>query len=156
MQKSTTLLHQKPLHLSCTPVFLLTLAMVLFAAHPAAAQYAFVPVKFTPQASYHPEFYTNARQSPEVVKEAADETLAVSVTPNPTQGKFFISLKGNGEERVRVIVTDKHGCIVDKHEVPAQANLQLGFWYYPGTYQLHVTQGGVTKTVKLEKLKEDL
>lgn len=149
MRKSATLT-RKHYHPSC--LALLALAGLLFTSRAAAQTpipFRFVsqvaPIDITKAAAHHPEV---------AKEETSDESFSVSVSPSATTGKFLVSIRGNKEDRVRVKVTDKHGCIVDNQEVPGHANLQLGFWYFPGTYQLHVTGGGTTKTVKLEKLRE--
>lgn len=147
------LLTSKHFHRSRTSLFLLALAF-FFAGSGAAAQDS-APLKFASRPSHLPEFTREAEQSPQALKEDDEETpVTVSVSPNPTAGKFLVSLKGSREDRVRVKVTDRHGCVVDNHEVSGQSTLHLGFWYHPGTYQLLVTQGGHTKTIKLEKLKD--
>lgn len=149
MRKISTPLTRK--HFNAPSFVLLAIAGILFTSSPAAAQTT-APLKFVSHIPYQAEVTKDVVQSPEAVKGDVDDIpVTVSVSPNPTADKFLISLKGNREDRVRVKVTDKHGCIVDSHEVSGQANLQLGFWYYPGTYQLHVTQNGNTKTIKLEK-----
>jgi hypothetical protein len=152
MRKSATLIrkHYTPSRLSLT---LLVFAGLLLSSR--AATQTTLPFRFVSQASPQAEVTKEVPSSPEAVKEHGDEVpFSVSVSPSATTGKFLVSIKGNPEDRVRVKVTDKHGCVIDKHEVPGQSNLQLGFWYFPGTYQLHVTGGGTTKTVKLEKLRE--
>lgn len=149
MRKISTPLTRK--HLNAASVVLLAIAGILFTSSPASAQTT-APLKFVSHIPYQADVIKEVAQSPEAVKgEGEDILVTVSVSPNPTTDKFLVSLKGNKEDRVRVKVTDKHGCVIDNHEVPGQANLQLGFWYYPGTYQLHVTQNGNTKTIKLEK-----
>ena len=153
MRKSCrlTLKHFQP---SRTAVVLLALAGFLV-TNRADAQSA-SPFRFVSQVS-QPALTKDVAQSGEAAKEDGEDIpFSVSVTPNPTAGKFLVSLKGSREDRVRIKVTDKHGCVIDKHEVTGQSNLQLGFWYFPGTYTLHVSAGGTTQTVKLEKLKEEL
>jgi hypothetical protein len=153
MQKSATLI-RKHLTPSRVSLALLVLAGTLFTSR-APAQSA-TPFRFVSQVS-PTDLAKGGTQNLEVTKAEGDEVpFTVSVSPNPTAGKFLVSLKGSPEDRVKVKVTDKHGCVIDKHEVSGQSNLQLGFWYYPGTYTLHVSAGGTTQTVKLEKLKEEL
>ena len=149
MRKNSTPLTRK--HFNAPSFVLLAMAGILFTSSPATAQTT-APLKFVSQIPYQPDITKDVAQSPEALKgDGEDIPVTVSVSPNPTSDKFLVSLKGNKEDRVRVKVIDKHGCIIDNHEVRGQANLQLGFWYYPGTYQLHVTQNGNTKTIKLEK-----
>lgn len=153
MRKSCrlTLKHFQP---SRAAVVLLALAGFLVTNRTAAQSAS--PFRFVAQAA-QPALTKDVAQNGEAVKADGEEVpFSVSVTPNPTAGKFLVSLKGSPEDRVKIKVTDKHGCVVDKHEVAGQSNLQLGFWYYPGTYTLHVSAGGTTQTVKLEKLKEEL
>jgi hypothetical protein len=153
MQKSATLI-RKHLNPSRVSLAVLALSSLLFTSR-ASAQ-STLPARFVSQASLSSDV-KNAGNNSEVTREESEEAPSIfSVSTYATAGKFLVSIKGNREDRAKVKVTDKHGCVIDRHEVPGHSSLQLGFWYYPGTYQLHITQGGNTQTVKLEKLKEEL
>jgi hypothetical protein len=151
MRKITLLLTRKHVNPSRISLLLLGLAGLLFAGNPAQAQSA-NPFRFAAQAAQPSGMQKEAAEV--TTSDGEENPLSISVTPSATTGKFLISLKGNREDRVRIKVTDRHGCVVDNHEVSGYSSLQLGFWYHPGVYQLHISQGGNSKTFKLEKLKD--
>lgn len=153
MQKSATLI-RKHFNPSRTSLALLAFAGLLFTSRPAAAQTT-APLKFVSPIAYHSEAAKETAPSLAPVKEDGEDIpVSISVSPNPTTAKFLVSLKGNREDRVRIRVTDRHGCVVDSHELSGGGSLQLGYWYFPGTYLMHITQGDNTKTIKLEKRLE--
>lgn len=151
MQQSASLIckHFIP---SCT--FLAIFTGFLFASNPANAQ-STAYAKYVSPITYHTETAKTAEPAPMALMEDSEEIpVSVTVSPNPTTAKFLVSLKGNREDRVRIRVTDRHGCVVDNHELTGGGSLQLGYWYFPGTYLMHITQGDNTKTIKLEKRLE--
>lgn len=151
MQKSATLT-RKHFIPSCT--FLAVFTGLLAAGNPANAQ-STAFAKYVSPITYHTEAAKSTEPAPVMLKEDGEDIPAsVSVSPNPTTAKFLVSLKGNREDRVRIKVTDRHGCVVDNHELAGGSSLQLGYWYFPGTYLMHITQGDNTKTIKLEKRLE--
>lgn len=151
MQKSPALI-RKHFIFSCT--FLAVFAGFLVTGNPATAQ-STAYAKYVSPITYHTETTKSAEPAPAALKEDGEDIpVSVTVSPNPTTAKFLVSLKGNREDRVRIRVTDRHGCVVDSHELSGGGSLQLGYWYFPGTYLMHITQGDNTKTIKLEKRLE--
>ena len=150
MQKSPALI-RKHFIPSCT--FLAVFAGLLVTGNPANAQ-STAYAKYVSPISYT-ETAKSAEPAPAALKEDGEDIpVSVTVSTNPTTAKFLVNFKGNREERVRIRVIDRHGCVVDNHELTGGASLQLGYWYFPGTYQMHITQGDNTKTIKLEKRLE--
>lgn len=151
MQKSAPLTRK---HLIPSCACLALFAAFFIAGNPANAQTT-AYAKYVSPITYPAETTRSAEPAPTALKEDGEDIpVSVSVAPNPTTAKFLVSLKGNREDRVRIRVTDRHGCVVDNHELAGGASLQLGYWYHPGTYQMHITQGNNTRTIKLEKRLE--
>jgi len=94
---------------------------------------------------------------PVVTKEAVTSTttspFGVVVYPNPSSESFNFNLSTSSEEKVSVLVYDMTGKLVDSREVsPAEVSeLQVGDRYPSGVYNMIVTQGDNTKTLRVIK-----
>ncbi|RAR46208.1 T9SS type A sorting domain-containing protein [Flavobacterium lacus] len=73
--------------------------------------------------------------------------------PNPFATSFAIDVKTSNTEPVRLTVYDMTGRLLEATEVKAQdaTNYQFGEGYPTGVYNLVVTQGNETRTVRLVK-----
>jgi len=79
--------------------------------------------------------------------------FGVVVYPNPTSENFNFNLSTSSEEKVTVVVYDMTGKLVDQREVaPTEVSeLQVGDRYPSGVYNMIVTQGENTKTLRVIK-----
>jgi hypothetical protein len=79
--------------------------------------------------------------------------FGVVVYPNPSSENFNFNLSTSSEEKVSVVVYDMTGKLVDSREVaPTEVSeLQLGDRYPSGVYNMIVTQGDNTKTLRVIK-----
>ena len=79
--------------------------------------------------------------------------FGVKVYPNPSSERFNFNLTSSSEEKVTVLVYDMVGKLVDSREVaPVEVSeLQLGDRYPSGVYNMIVTQGENTKTLRVIK-----
>jgi hypothetical protein len=79
--------------------------------------------------------------------------FGVAVYPNPSSESFNFNLSTSSEESVRVVVYDMTGKLVDSREVtPSEVSeLQVGDRYPSGVYNMIVTQGENTKTLRVIK-----
>ena len=87
------------------------------------------------------------------VKVASSVAFGVKVYPNPSSESFNFNLSTSSEEKVSVVVYDMTGKLVDSREVaPTEVSeLQLGDRYPSGVYNMIVTQGDNTKTLRVIK-----
>lgn len=79
--------------------------------------------------------------------------FGVVVYPNPSSENFNFNLSTSSEDKVSVVVYDMTGKLVDSREVaPTEVSeLQLGDRYPSGVYNMIVTQGDNTKTLRVIK-----
>jgi hypothetical protein len=79
--------------------------------------------------------------------------FGVAVYPNPSSESFNFNLSTSSEEKVSVVVYDMTGKLVDSREVaPSEVSeLQVGDRYPSGVYNMIVTQGENTKTLRVIK-----
>jgi hypothetical protein len=92
-------------------------------------------------------------KSCEAVKVASSIAFGVKVYPNPSSESFNFNLSTSSEEKVSVMVYDMTGKLVDSREVaPIEVSeLQVGDRYPSGVYNMIVTQGDNTKTLRVIK-----
>lgn len=79
--------------------------------------------------------------------------LNVTVTPNPSNYHFTLSINGtNGNRPVSVRVMDAASRLVEaRSNIAAKTTIQLGHQYRPGIYYAEVIQGGEKVVVKMIK-----
>ena len=83
-----------------------------------------------------------------------NETLKVSVLPNPSSTYFTLKLESRNNAPVNMRVVDVHGRVVDaKTGIAANSTLRMGQDYAAGTYFAEMIQGGTRKTIQLIKLR---
>jgi hypothetical protein len=77
----------------------------------------------------------------------------VDVYPNPSSDVFNFNMTSSSEDKVNVMVYDMTGKLIDQREVaPSEVSeLQIGDRYPSGVYNVIVTQGEETKTLRVIK-----
>jgi hypothetical protein len=92
---------------------------------------------------------------PSTVRTVETQAVAFGVVayPNPSSENFNFTLTSSSEEKVNVVVYDMTGKLIDQREVtPTEVSeLQIGDRYPSGVYNVIVTQGENTKTLRLIK-----
>lgn len=84
----------------------------------------------------------------------SEETLKVTVLPNPSTSYFTLKIESRYETPVNIRVMDSRGRVVDaRSKVGANSTIQLGHDYAGGTYFAELTQGGLRKVVQLVKVR---
>ncbi len=82
-----------------------------------------------------------------------EETLKVTVMPNPSTTFFTLRIQSVSEAPVTIRVTDAAGKTIEvKSGTKANSNVQLGLHYISGTYFAEVMQGIQRKVVQLIKV----
>jgi hypothetical protein len=71
--------------------------------------------------------------------------------PNPTSTYFTLHISGNNEEKINVTVFDLYGRIMETHVTPNGSYIRFGDNFQAGTYFVKVSQGKLSKQVKLIK-----
>lgn len=73
--------------------------------------------------------------------------------PNPFQAGFSIAVTTSGEDMISVTVFDMAGKMVESRNISAEAigNEIMGESYASGIYQVHISQGSESKTLKVVK-----
>jgi hypothetical protein len=71
--------------------------------------------------------------------------------PNPTSTYFTLHVTGNNEEKINVTVFDLYGRMMETHVTPNGSYIRFGENYQAGTYFVRVSQGELSKQVKLIK-----
>jgi hypothetical protein len=78
--------------------------------------------------------------------------LSVKVMPNPTSYYFTLELKSLSQEKIKVIVTDITGRVLEQRtDIPANSTIQLAGNYHPGIYIAEFLQGSDKVTIRLIK-----
>jgi hypothetical protein len=78
--------------------------------------------------------------------------LTVKVAPNPTSFYFTLGFQSGSSEKMKLIVTDVTGRIIEQRsDVPANSTLQLGSRYHFGVYFAEIVQGKERVTLRLIK-----
>jgi hypothetical protein len=78
--------------------------------------------------------------------------LTVKVMPNPTSYYFTVALQSLSKEKVKLMVTDITGRVIEQRtNVSANSTIQLGNQYHPGIYIAQFQQGTDKVTVRLIK-----
>ena len=79
--------------------------------------------------------------------------FGVIASPSPFTENFNLNLTTSSEDKVQVMVYDMIGKLIDQQEVsPSEATtLQVGDRYPSGVYNVIVTQGENTKTLRVIK-----
>jgi hypothetical protein len=84
--------------------------------------------------------------------QAGTGTLTVKVMPNPTSYYFTVALQSLSKEKVKLMVTDITGRVIEQRtNVSANSTIQLGNQYHPGIYIAQFQQGTDKVTVRLIK-----
>jgi hypothetical protein len=85
--------------------------------------------------------------------ETAPAAFKVEVYPNPSSEVFNFTMTTPSESNVMMMVYDMTGKLIDQREVaPSEVSeLQLGERYPSGVYNVIVTQGENTKTLRVIK-----
>jgi hypothetical protein len=79
--------------------------------------------------------------------------FSVIAYPNPYQENFSLKLTSSNEDKVTILIYDMLGKLVEQKEVKPSAfsELQIGNGFPSGIYNLIVTQGEQTKSVRVIK-----
>jgi hypothetical protein len=73
------------------------------------------------------------------------------VSPNPSRDKFLIGIPRAGKANIRI--TNASGRVIEKREgVAGGSRISIGANYPAGTYYVEITQGGVSRTIKVVRL----
>jgi hypothetical protein len=89
----------------------------------------------------------------QVTEQTGTGKLTVKVMPNPTSYYFTAGLQSLSKEKVKLVVTDMTGRVIEQRkDVPANSTIQLGSSYHPGVYIAQFMQG--TDKVTLRLIKE--
>ena len=93
------------------------------------------------------------REVPGLEVQIAEIPFSVIAYPNPFAGTFNLSLTTTSADRVGVMVYDMIGKLIETREVSLNEvyGLQVGDRYPSGVYNVVVTQGEQTKTVRVVK-----
>jgi hypothetical protein len=100
-------------------------------------------------------YYKNCGTISKII-EKSDKEIAefkVIASPNPYSENFNLNITTSRVENVEVSIYDMTGKLIDKHEVrPNDATtLEFGTNYPTGVYNVMVTQGIETKTLRVIK-----
>jgi hypothetical protein len=78
---------------------------------------------------------------------------AVTAYPNPFENNFSVSIEGTSNSNITINVYDMLGRQVENREVKAEEleNISLGTNYTNGIYNVMITQGEITKVVRMIK-----
>jgi hypothetical protein len=78
---------------------------------------------------------------------------AVTAYPNPFENNFSVSIEGASNSNITINVYDMLGRQVENREVKAEEleNIYLGTNYTNGIYNVMITQGEITKVVRMIK-----
>jgi len=78
--------------------------------------------------------------------------LTVKVAPNPTSYYFTLGFQSGSNEKMKLIVTDIVGKIIEQRtDIPANSTIQLGSRYHFGVYIAEIIQGKERVTLRLVK-----
>jgi hypothetical protein len=89
----------------------------------------------------------------QVTEQTGTGKLTVKVMPNPTSYYFTAGLQSLSKEKVKLVVTDMTGRVIEQRtDVQANSTIQLGGSYHPGMYIAQFMQG--TDIVTLRLIKE--
>jgi len=98
---------------------------------------------------------TTFRDAPNFVKSMNVDTTTFNVVtyPNPFTENFNLNLTSSSEEKVTVMVYDMTGKLLERKEVaPSElSELQVGNNFAPGIYNVIVSQGENTKSLRVIK-----
>jgi hypothetical protein len=85
--------------------------------------------------------------------EVVSAPFSVKAYPNPSSDVFNFNITTSSEDKVNVMVYDMTGKLIDQREVsPSEVSeLQVGDRYPSGVYNMIVTQGENTKTLRVIK-----
>lgn len=87
-------------------------------------------------------------------ESTSEETLQVTVLPNPSTTYFTLKLSSRYTTQVNMRVVDESGRVVDaKSGIGANSTIQIGHAYLSGTYFAEITQGTQRKLLKLIKVR---
>ncbi len=87
--------------------------------------------------------------------EDTDDLMNISIYPNPTSGKFFISASGSENGSYKYELIDIHGKLILKEEfVKTQEifNQEINFIGKPGLYFLRINNGLTSQVIKIIKI----
>ena len=79
---------------------------------------------------------------PEITKE---EDLEATISPNPTQTEFTLTLRGNSDKQVELRVFDMYGRSVYHTTGSANQSYKFGERFTGGVYIVEILQGKVVK-----------
>ncbi|TRX29196.1 T9SS type A sorting domain-containing protein [Flavobacterium franklandianum] len=100
-------------------------------------------------------YFTNCSNSARVAetKDEVEMTFNVFAYPNPFRDNFKLSLESPSNEKVNVAVFDLSGKLIELREINSNEinTLDLGNNYPSGVFNVIVTQGTYTKTVRVIK-----
>lgn len=85
---------------------------------------------------------------------ATEETLKITVMPNPSAVQFTLKLQSKNNAPVQMRITDATGRAVESRaNLGANSTLQVGSSFVSGTYYAEFTQGNQRKVVQLIKVR---
>ena len=94
---------------------------------------------------------TNSVSSRENIESMANG-MSVKVQNNPTHHHFDLHV-GSTDQKVNINITDNNGRLIERLEMAQGANtISIGENYRSGIYFVQITNGKITKTLKLVKL----
>jgi hypothetical protein len=98
---------------------------------------------------------TPSPSSRQIAQQQIDVTdeIKISAYPNPSNGFFKLHVDGASNETVSVSIFDMMGRQIENKTINASdlENIALGQNYVTGIYNVIVSQGAITKTVRLVK-----
>jgi uncharacterized delta-60 repeat protein len=82
----------------------------------------------------------------------ASTKLDVTVSPNPSNSQFNVTLVSNSVSPITIKVFSNNGILINTiNNIAAPALLKIGSQFLPGIYYLEVNQDDITKTIKVVK-----
>jgi hypothetical protein len=87
------------------------------------------------------------------IKNQGITSMTITAYPNSFTENFNLNLTSLSEEKVTVMVYDITGKLIDNREVPASevSELQIGYNFSSGVYNVIVSQGENTKAMRVVK-----
>ena len=83
---------------------------------------------------------------------SGDEIVA-TVSPNPTETEFTLTLSGNSNKQVELRVIDMYGRVVFHTTGSANQSYKFGERFIGGVYIVEILQGNLVKNLKIVKAK---
>lgn len=86
-----------------------------------------------------------------VTVSALSNDLSLTVSPNPTSGKYTLSVNQTDDDLINIKVVDAHGRLIEQHTTSEALSQYIynGNFEVGGVYYITVSSNGLEKTTKL-------